>query len=261
VSASLGLAGRRILVTRPAEDAEGLAARLREAGGTALCVPTLEIQPLADLSALHAVASQLEAYRFAIFVSRNAVRFGIAALQAQRGAKPWPVGLRLASVGAGTRRALEEQGFTSVLAPTAPADSEALLALPELQSVAGLRIALFRGEGGRTLLADTLAARGAIVAQAACYRRARPDHASKLYAAWAAAPVDAVAVSSAEGLANLAALLGGGAAERLRASVLFVPHARVALAAERLGLNNVQVAGPGDREMAAAMVAYFTSAS
>lgn len=255
------LAGRRILVTRPAGDAEGLARRLREAGGIAVCVPTLEIQAIADPSAVHGVADRLEDYRFAIFVSRNAVRIGMQALRARRGTNPWPADLRLASVGAGTRRELEALGFTAVLSPPGPADSEALLALPELQSVAGCRIALFRGEGGRTLLADTLISRGAEVTQAACYRRLRPDHAARLGAVWAEAPVDAVAVSSAEGLANLAAMLGADASRRLAASALFVPHARVAQAAGRLGLQDVRIAGPGDHEMAAAMVAYFTSAS
>lgn len=255
------LAGRRILVTRPAADAEGLARRVREAGGIALCVPTLEIQPLADLAALHAVADHLDDYRFAIFVSRNAVRHGVQALRARRGPLPWPAGLRLASVGSGTRRALEAMGLGVVLSPAGAADSEALLALPELHAVRGMRIALVRGEGGRTLLADTLAARGALVSQAACYRRVRPDHAGRLAAAWAEAPLDALAVSSAQGLANLAAMLGVDAATRLRASALFVPHSRIAQAARQLGLENVRVAGPGDEEMAAAMVAYFSSAS
>lgn len=261
MSVTRPLSGRRILVTRPAEDADGLAQLVREAGGIALCVPTLEIQPLVDLSALHAVADRLDDCRFAIFVSRNAVRHALPALQARRGTRPWPAALQLASVGSGTRRALEAAGLGSVISPAGSADSEALLALPELQAVRGTHIALFRGEGGRTLLADTLAARGAAVWQAASYRRARPDHAGRLAAAWAEAPVDALAVSSAEGLANLVDLLGGNAVERLRRSTLFVSHARVAQAAARLGLDNVRVGGPGDEEMAAAMVAYFTSAS
>ena len=61
-------------------------------------------------------------------------------------------------------------------------------------------------------------------------------------------------VSSAEGLANLFTLLEP---EMLRSLPLFVPHARVADAARRLGAREAIAAGPGDDEMLAGLVAYF----
>ena len=63
------------------------------------------------------------------------------------------------------------------------------------------------GEGGRTLIADTLAARGAWVSQAPCYRRAPPADARAFLASWSEGPVDAVTLSSGEGLDHLVALL------------------------------------------------------
>jgi uroporphyrinogen-III synthase len=255
------LAGRRILVTRPAGQAGGLTAMIRQAGGEPLEIPALEIRDLADLTSFHAVADQLETYDCAIFVSRNAVRKALALLEQRRG-RPWPARLRVAAIGAGSREELVSRGFSGVIAPGGPSDSEALLALPELREVAGMRIAIFRGEGGRALLGETLAARGARVDYAACYRRALPVASGALLAAaWEIGKVDAVLVSSAEGLGNLLEMLGGDGPRRLAGVALFVPHGRVAREAVRLGLGSAIVAGPGDAEMAAALVAYFGGAS
>jgi uroporphyrinogen-III synthase len=149
-------------------------------------------------------------------------------------------------VGAGTRRELERLGLKNVTSPRAGADSEALL--EALHDVAGKRIVIFRGEGGRELLGDTLRERGARVEYAACYRRRRPDRPLE------SEPLDAVTVSSAEGLANLFDLAD---ATLLRSTPLFVSHPRVAEEARARGVREVLVAGPSDDEMFAALMAYF----
>jgi uroporphyrinogen-III synthase len=244
---SAALAGRRILVTRPRELAQGLAALVRGEGGEPLLFPALEIEDLADSAPARALIGRLAEFDLAVFVSPTAVR---KAIELAAGT-PWPAGLRVAAVGAGTRRALEAAGFRDVIAPAAgEEDSDGLLALPEL---ARLRhVAIFRGEGGRELLGDALAARGARVEHAACYRRVRP--------AAPAAPagrIDAICVSSGEALRNLVALLG---LERVAAAPLFVPNARVAAIARELGLAAPELAGPGDAQVLAALVAYFGDA-
>jgi uroporphyrinogen-III synthase len=255
------LAGKRIVVTRPEREAEGLAALIRDAGGEALCVPALEIRELADLSAFHAVADRLESFDLAIFVSRNAVRGALALLRERRGTKPWPARLRPAAIGPGSRAELEAHGLSGVLAPADGADSEALLALPELAAVAGKRVVIFRGEGGRKLLGESLAVRGAHVEHAPCYRRAAPEAGARLRAAWSGGPVDAVTVSSAEALANLARMLEQAGLPRLGDIPLFVSHARVAREAPAAGARRTIVAGPADAEMLASLVAYFGDAS
>ena len=264
------LSGKRILVTRPSGQAGGLSALIRAAGGEPLEVPAIEIRDLAnlaDLASFHAAADRLESFDFAIFVSRNAVRKALELLRARRGGKAWPAHLRVATIGGGSRAELEAQGFAGVIAPpafsalSARSDSEALLLLPELSNLTGKRIVVFRGDGGRNLLGDTLVARGASVEYAACYRRVLPEGgAARLAAAWAGGEVHAVTVSSSEGLANLLEMLGAGGAERLRGAALFVPHPRVADDAARRGLVEAIVAGPGNAEMAAALVAYFGGA-
>jgi uroporphyrinogen-III synthase len=244
------LSGKRVLITRPAGQADRLARLVREAGGEPLCIPAIEILPLEDPALFHALAQRLDAFDLAIFVSRNAVRRALELL----GGRAWPAGLKVATVGQGSKEELEQRGFAQVIAPEAQSDSEALLAMPALAAVQGRRVVVFRGDTGRQLLGEALEKRGAAVEYAACYRRVRPAGAG-LAAAWLRG-VDAVTLSSAEGLSNLIEMLGEGAISKLAASALFVPHARVAREAERRGLSAV-VAGPRDAQMAAALVAYF----
>jgi uroporphyrinogen-III synthase len=117
---------------------------------------------------------------------------------------------------------------------------------------------IFRGRGGRELLGKALAERGAAVEYAECYARARPQaDAGTLLAAWSRGAVDAVTVSSGDGLANLYEMLGEPGRAWLQQTPLFVPHERVAENAARLGARNVTLAGPGDAQMIAALMAYF----
>jgi len=248
------LAGRRVLITRPVEQARALERMLRDAGGEPVCAPAIEIRDLADPAPFYAVAGRLASFDLAIFVSRNAVSRALDLLAG----RPWPAGLQVATVGQGSRAALEQRGFGNVIAPAAQSDSEALLALPAFAAVRGKQIVIFRGEGGRELLGRELAARGASVEHAACYRRVVPQ-ADRMRCAWAGG-MDAVTVSSAEGLANMLAMLGEDAARRLSRIPLFVPHPRVAREALRRGLERVIVAGPGDAEMVSALVAHFGAA-
>lgn len=247
------LQGKRIIVTRPSGQAEGLAELIRQAGGEALKVPAIEIRPLADSAPFQSVAERLDSFDLAIFVSRHAVQSALDLLS-----RPWPAHLRVATVGRGSRAALEKHGFASVIAPPAQSDSEGLLALPELDQVRGKRIVIFRGDAGRQLLGDELGKRGADVEYVACYRRVLPEGA-ELARVWAQG-VDAVTVSSGEGLANFLRMLGEDATAKLARVALFVPHPRVAEEAARRGLERAIVAGPGNAEMAAALVAYFGGA-
>jgi len=255
------LAGRRILVTRPRGQAAGLAGLIRREGGEPILLPAIEIKDLADPNPFFELADRLDAFDLAIFISPNAVHKALGLLRLRRPGKHWPARLRVAALGPGSRRALEQSGFREVLAPALHADSEALLALPGLAEVAGLHVVIFRGEGGRELLGETLAARGARVEYAACYRRTRPDPGpGALSAAWARGAVDAVTVSSGEGLANLFEMPGLPQRRWLTDRPLFVPHGRIAEDAARLGVREIVVAGTGDEEIVAGLVAYFRDA-
>ena len=252
------LAGRGIVITRPDRQAAGLAALIDAAGGHALRYPTIEIEPLRT-ARLDALLGRLADYDVLVFISRNAVEQGLARIRESGMAlSPVPGRPVVAAIGAGTRRALETEGFATVIAPEGPADSEALLAEPALANVSGKRIAVFRGEGGRETLAAGLRARGATVDYAECYRRRAPAlDPQPLIAQWLRGEVHAVTVSSGEGLANLAARLGEAARTLLVALPVFVPHPRVAEQARALGVADVVVSGAADEDVLAALVAYF----
>jgi uroporphyrinogen-III synthase len=234
----VSLKEKGVVVTRPSSLAPGLARLIEGVGGKAFLFPAIEIEPLA-------ATIPPGKFDMAVFISPTAVRQGLKHAS--------NVGM-IVALSAGTRRELERNGVKNVIAAEG-GDSEALLALPELRDVAGRRVAVFRGEGGREVLAEGLRSRGATVEYVECYRRVRPrSDPAPLVAAWRRGALHAVTVSSAEGLRNLFAMLEGGP---LAALPLFVPHERVAAEARRLGAREALVAGPGDDEMLSALVAYF----
>jgi uroporphyrinogen-III synthase len=249
------LAGRGIVITRPREHAPALAALVRAAGGEPILFPTIEILPAADPDRAAEVIARLDEFALAIFVSPTAAQCGHAMVSATRG---WPDTLRVAGVGEGTAEALRERGFRDVIAPSGQADSESLAALPELQDLRGSSVAIFRGQSGREWLRGALEERGARVEYAECYRRARPEaDARGLLARWQSGGVEAVSVTSSEGLENFLAMLGPTGTGYLRATPVFVPHARIAQTARERGVREVVVTGRGDDRTIAEIAAFF----
>jgi len=216
-------------------------------GGKALFFPLLEIEPVPDASALHERLAHLAQTDLLIFISPNAVRFGMAAIEAAGGLLST---IRVAAVGQGSARALHELGVDNVIVPAQRFDSEGLLALPELQQVRGQRVLILRGDSGRELLGDTLKARGAQVEHIACYLRR--THELDIAQLLAAAP-HALTVTSSEALAHL---WEKAKATPLLALPLFVPHPRIAELARQQGWKRIVVAGPGDDGLIASLVAW-----
>lgn len=170
------LDGLNVLLTRPARQSLVLAACIEQAGGKVCQLPLIEIEPVSGEEALAGLKQKildLDRYDAAIFISTNAAALGIEWID-----RYWPQlpdGLEAFAVGPGTARELarlpwpvyhSEKGVTS----------EDLLALPQLKNIQGKRIALFRGQGGRELLAETLRQRGAEVDYLELYRRRTPDY-------------------------------------------------------------------------------------
>lgn len=247
------LGGLGVLVTRPEPQAAALARRLRQLGAHPLVFPALAILPPADPQALERQLRRLEEFHLAIFISPTAVERGLAAIAS------WPPRLAAAGVGQGGAAALRRAGVRDVLAPRAGADSEHLLALPELADMAGKNVLILRGEGGRETLAEILRQRGARVEYAECYRRGLPADANPepLLQAWRAGDVRAVTLFSAETLDHLFILLGPQGAPLIRATPLFAPHSRIAVHARDRGVEQAIATAPGEDGVLAGLVEYF----
>ena len=239
------LRGAGVLVTRPDHQAEPLCALIEAAGGCAIRFPVLAIAAPRDSAPALALIARLAQYKLAIFISANAVEHGLDLIETQLGAVPPQ--LRIAAVGAATARALRERlGREPDWVPPERYDSEALLALPQLQAIAGWRIAIFRGADGRELLADTLRGRGAAVEYAEVYRRVAPAaDGAALAARLARGEVDIVTVTSSEGLRNLLELAGDESGMRLRRLPLGTVSGRTAAPAHTFGFLQPAVVARG----------------
>lgn len=247
------LANRGIVVTRPLDQAQALARLVKQAGGEPILFPLLEIVPVQDYARFDAVIDNLENFDWAIFISSNAVQHGMTRLLARRSL---PDGLRYAAVGPMTAAELGAFGVQNVQIPADRFDSESLLNLPEMQAVAGKRCVIFRGIGGRDLLANTLTERGAEVVFAECYQRTNPNpDPQPLEKLWKNDGLHALVVTSSEALRNLLDLAKN--AEWLKATPIFVNHPRIAEAASAQGLQAITADAPGDAGMLATLETYF----
>jgi len=246
----LPLTGLKIVVTRPRDQAAKLARSIEQAGGIPLLFPLLDITAVQDTQTLHEQISRLAQFDLAIFISPNAVHYGIEAI---RTAGKLPAKLKIATVGQGSAKALRELGIANVIAPTERFDSEGLLALPELQNVAGWHVMIFRGDGGRKMLGDTLKARGAKVEYATCYQRSKPQQDTGMLLA---AKPDAITVTSSEALGHLWQMMDENARDMLRDTTIFLPHPRIAELALQQGWPQVQLTDTGDDGLLSALKAW-----
>lgn len=230
------LQGIGVLVTRPVHQTDRLCRLIEAQGGTAIPFPVIEILDPGDPEALIAVIDRLDEYDMAIFVSANAVSRTLPLIQARRG---WPARLKRVAIGRGSARMLEQLGLPAQLLPEHGFTSEALLALPQLQTVAGQSIVIFRGQGGRELLGDTLRERGAEVTYAEAYRRRRPAvDSGELLKRWQQGEIQAVTITSNESLRNLFDMVGEPGQQWLYDTPLIVVSRRTQKLARELGFSH-----------------------
>lgn len=162
------LEGASILTTRPDGRGEELAAGIRRIGGRVANFPVIQVRLNATTNLLSPDGIPLSRYSLGIFVSVPAVQAVAAVLSAER---EFPEDLPVAAIGPATARTLESFGIDVRYLPVDSPDSEGLLELLSNVALANCDVAVFRGQKGRELLEQSLAAWGARVHPVECYQR------------------------------------------------------------------------------------------
>ena len=235
------LAGCGVLITRAKHQAHELRAAIEAAGGTAFLFPAIKIVGRNVLDIGRDLAT-LPNPDIVIFVSGNAVAYGLAAVKAKNAT--------IAAVGPATRAAIEAVGVSVDIFPDDGFDSEHLLQHDDLQAVRDKNIVIARGQSGRELLADTLRERGAIVNYLSVYERIpyEPTLADleNLEDALNRERIRFVIVLSVETLEILVQILPPQCLGLLRKSALVAPSTRVLQTATELipGIETVLAPGP-----------------
>ena len=219
-----------VVLTRPQADSERLSETLQNEGFQTRVMPIITIEAIP--TAEQAPAPSLSDDALCIFISANAVRFGLPQLGS---ALARDSDLTVIAVGNKTRDTLAAEGIQAQV--PVRADSEGLLAMPALSAPDSRDVVIVKGEGGRELLASELTGRGARVTEWACYRRCWPEvDVSGLMEISAGLIFQA---SSGEMVSRLAELLAGEGQVDLFQSPIIVPSDRVARLATEIGWAQV----------------------
>ena len=235
------LSGKKIWVTRPAQQAAQLCRMIGERQGRPLSLPTLVIRPVADNIRNAENTRRLALADIVIFISNNAVvhardRFPdiIAVLREKT----------VLAAGRATAGSLQQLGLEQIDCVDS-GGTEALLGLPILSGteVRDKRVLIIRGEGGREELRDGLLARGAGVHYLEVYRREKPDISQADMAKfWHDETPDALIITSLAGLDNLVELTPAAEGRHLHGTATVVMSERIRQHALAAGFTRVAVA-------------------
>ena len=199
----LPLAGRRILVTRAAQQAGKLSDGLKDLGAIPVEVPVLEIVPPVSYAALDRALRQIGEYDWIIFTSANTVgslkargdSIGVTVRRESRA--------KVAAIGAATADAARAAGWRVTLTPESYV-AEGLLASFRNEPVRGKQILLARAETARDIIPDALRTAGAIVDVADAYRNVMPESAPGKLRRALAAGLDGATFTSSSSVTHLA---------------------------------------------------------
>lgn len=242
-----------VLVIRPSTQAADICSALEAMDCEVIRHPMLEIKALAETPAIKSHFMNIDAYDVVIVISSNAAEIGLSHLD-----QYWPLGqfnvsgpmgIDWVAIGPVTARVMREQGL-DVKIPASRFDSESALIMPELENVAGKKVLIWRGVGGREKLASTLRERGAEVFYSELYERLVPDYDDQQWQQ-ALAQQPLLLVSSGQGLEAIVSQQPK-IADKIRG--IIAPSQRVADLAESLGVTQIEMADSAlDADMLAAV--------
>lgn len=207
-SSTNDLLGKRVVITRAAEQSQPLLAALRERGAQPILLPMVAFAPPDDLQSLDDCLRRLGEYHWIFFTSQNAVR----ALQER--SEHLKVSLRdavasaqIAAVGPATAEAARAAGLA--IAYIAKEHNGIALAQELQTEVRGKRVLLPRSDRANHDLVETLQRLGARVTEIVAYKTLRPasDDTHNLENIFRDVP-DAVLFFSPSAVQHLRELLG-----------------------------------------------------
>jgi len=231
----------KILVTRSVHQSENLCSMIEQLGWQAIRFPVIEIKAK-QLSLQDDLYKQkIEQYQYLFFVSVNAVNFVLPLFS---GKIETLQKISCIAVGKATFKALANIGIKSALVPLKGFNSESILAMPELQVMAGQHCLIVRGSGGRELLAQTLLERGAKVDYLEVYARVMPRHdTSEVETYLLDESLTAIVIYSGDALHNLVKMLAKQEIiKKLQNVPLVVISNRVQEIAKKNGFKKIIVA-------------------
>ena len=252
------LRGVTVLVTRPQGLGEDLVQAIESRGGEAILTPSISIEPVQPDTSELAELSTLPAGGLVIFASRNAVAWGARFLP-----QPRP---RIAAIGPSTAKALADLGLTPDVRP-AGFTTEDMLEQPELENLAGVRVFIIRGTGGRAALADGLKERGARVRYLDVYQRVQatldPDRRQLILERWANGEIHVFTATSGDIYRNLCGMLGAEGEALMRRTPLVTVSERVIEIARESGhtAECILADGPDDQSVAEAIARWHEAAA
>ncbi len=199
----------RVLLVRPAGQADALADRLQAIGIDPVVVPAVAILPPASWDGADGALRALARYSWVLFTSANGVRMFFERRQALKVADPLPPTVRWAAIGPGTAAALAGYGIENVWVPSRYLGE---ITGDELPVRPGQRVLRVRGETASPAATAHLRGRGVAVDEVVAYRtvEAPPESEALLRREWAEG-IDAVVFTSAStvrGFAQLAQRAG-----------------------------------------------------
>ena len=241
-----------VVITRPYRQAIEFAARLEEAGHTAVVFPLLDIAPLTDTTQIRETLQRLTEFSLVAFVSPNAIDATFAHVE------HWPPEVPLAVMGEGSRQALARHGVTpdrySITSPNdrRRTDSETLLLALDIERLRASKVLILRGESGRELLADALRAVGAKVEQVAAYRRSAValTAARSIELANLLDSANSWVITSSEALKfliqDVEKVDPNHGVAKIQQKKIYVPHPRILDLAQSLGFREICLTDAGD---------------
>ena len=229
----MSLDGLNVLVTRPGDRGLELCDIIENSGAITTYFPTANIHEVKVDSKTKRTLRSLDTIHWVIFVSRNAVTFGVEQLP-----KKLLENANIAAIGISTAEAIEKHGFNVSLCPESSFTTEAFLEEPLMEDVGNNNVVIVTGQGGRKLLQEELEERGASCYRIEVYRRELPIKAAQDVAVKVGKnAIDVLVVTSEELLENLLRLLQK-VDSKLKSFPLVVSSDRLKVRAKALGFTD-----------------------